>query len=78
MTVRVVTPRRVFLSMGEFAALLNTAPPALYERYLEPDGPGAWRLRPLDEDAYRAWHRTVYARAQRRKAPGRPGRPRTR
>lgn len=44
-------PRRSFYTLVELAALLSTNYQALY-RYLDPAGPGRWRLKPLDEVAY--------------------------
>lgn len=51
----IIAPRRTFDSFPELAAALGCHPNALY-RYLEHLGRGRWRLRPLDEVAYRRWH----------------------
>lgn len=56
----VVTPRYVFVTLAELAAFLRCTPGGLYP-YLTPAGPGHWRLRPLDEAQYAAWHARHYA-----------------
>jgi hypothetical protein len=63
---RVITPRRVFGSVTEFAAHLECSRRALYLGHLIWRR-GAWRLRPLDEATYARWHRTVWRRAQQQK-----------
>lgn len=66
MTIRVITPRRVFVSLSAMARALDCKPHALY-RYLEADGPRAWRLRPLDEAMYAHWHLYVHDQPERRR-----------
>jgi hypothetical protein len=63
-SIRVIAPRRMWASIADAARELGCVHEALY-RYIERRGE-VWVFKPLDEQAYQSWHRTVYEREQRR------------
>jgi hypothetical protein len=60
---RVYTPRRVFLTMREFAEHLRCTDYRVLYIYLEPCRDG-WRLKPLDEAALKRWRRRAWRRKE--------------